>query len=380
VRGAEVDSVWNYGLFDFAAPHFVYRFVKGETDYMLGALPYRYFMAEYVMEGRTVTEQDLNLTQDEAWRLLGMLRTEALPQNCTYRYKYAHDNCATRILDRLDQACDQKIIYPDSAEYGTIRKVMRHYHKNYPWYQFGIDLALGSGIDLPASAREEMFAPPETMKKAAAAHFADGTPLVTDTHELYIGQEDATLPATPAWQTPMAVALLLLAISILIFIYELKKGKCPRWFYSLWFAVLGIAGCVIAFLVFASEHEATSPNILLLWLNPLQLIPAVIVWWRKCRKLMVAAMVYDIIIPVVMLVLWPFQMQSGNPAIFPMLGATLILALGYAINSYKNSYKYNEPFGKNEQVSNYSTGRTGKSRRSGTGGRRETKTRGEYRR
>lgn len=26
---------------------------------------------------------------------------------------------------------------------------MRRYHANYPWYQFGIDLALGSGIDQP---------------------------------------------------------------------------------------------------------------------------------------------------------------------------------------------------------------------------------------
>ena len=27
------DVVFNYGLFDFSTPHFVYRFTKGETDY-----------------------------------------------------------------------------------------------------------------------------------------------------------------------------------------------------------------------------------------------------------------------------------------------------------------------------------------------------------
>ena len=30
-----MDSVWNFGIFDFREPNFVYRFVKGETDYMV---------------------------------------------------------------------------------------------------------------------------------------------------------------------------------------------------------------------------------------------------------------------------------------------------------------------------------------------------------
>ena len=37
------DYVLNYGLFDFNAPGFVYRFVKGETDYMLSSCPFAFF-------------------------------------------------------------------------------------------------------------------------------------------------------------------------------------------------------------------------------------------------------------------------------------------------------------------------------------------------
>ena len=73
IRGAEVDSVWNYGVFDFDEPNFVYRFVKGETDYMLVCYPTMWFMPEYLSEGRKVLEQDLNLTQDEAWKLRSLL-------------------------------------------------------------------------------------------------------------------------------------------------------------------------------------------------------------------------------------------------------------------------------------------------------------------
>ena len=37
------DWVFNYGMFSFNTPHFIYRFVKGETDYELGVTRYPYF-------------------------------------------------------------------------------------------------------------------------------------------------------------------------------------------------------------------------------------------------------------------------------------------------------------------------------------------------
>lgn len=86
IRSAEMDSVWNYGVFDFNKPNFVYRFVKGETDYMLAGYPFAWFMQEYAQAGREVREQELNLTQEESRRLLEMLRRESMPDRCTYRY------------------------------------------------------------------------------------------------------------------------------------------------------------------------------------------------------------------------------------------------------------------------------------------------------
>ena len=113
--GTVTDSVWNYGVFDFAAPNFLYRFVKGETDYMLAAYPTSMFMPEYMAHGRRVVEQDLNLTREETARLVALLREEARPENRTYRYNYVKDNCATRILDRIDEAVGHPVVYPDSV-------------------------------------------------------------------------------------------------------------------------------------------------------------------------------------------------------------------------------------------------------------------------
>lgn len=37
IRGSDFDMVYNWGIFDFSTPNFVYRFARGRLDYMLGA-------------------------------------------------------------------------------------------------------------------------------------------------------------------------------------------------------------------------------------------------------------------------------------------------------------------------------------------------------
>lgn len=339
VRGEGRDSVWNYGVFDFREPNFVYRFVKGETDYYCAGYPFSLFLPEYRERGSKVVEQDLNFTQEEAHRLLKLLQTEALPQNRRYRYNYVKDNCATRIIDRVGEAFgDIRVIYPDSVRYGTFRNEMRAYNRNYPWYQFGIDLALGSGIDYPLTGREEMFVPVEMMERAGRAHLYDGRMLVRETRILNMGNGDVTLSPTPWYLSPLSVSFIVLALAILAMAYDLKKKRITRWVFFLWFLLSGLAGTLVAFLVFISSHEATSPNTLILWLNPLQLLMAVAVWWRSMRPVGMAMACYNIVAMICMLLVWPFQNQSANPAFFPLMATTLLLAATYAIIIHKESY------------------------------------------
>ena len=51
------DWVFNYGMFSFNTPRFIYRFVKGETDYELGVTRYPYFEGSYAMRGSSVYQQ-----------------------------------------------------------------------------------------------------------------------------------------------------------------------------------------------------------------------------------------------------------------------------------------------------------------------------------
>lgn len=352
VRGEGIDSVWNYGLFNFDEPNFVYRFVKGETDYMVAGYPFKWFLPEYQRDGREVVEQDLNLTQTEAHTLLANLRTASLPENAKYRYNYVKDNCSTRIITQIDNATPEQVIYPDTIEFGTFRNEMRAFHEGYPWYQFGIDLALGSGLDYKLKPREEMFVPVVLRERASKAYLSDGRPLVSEERVLNEGRQDSVLPPTPWVQGPVFWSWLAALFAIGAGWYGVWKGRILWGFYFGWFLTLGIAGCLVAFLVFISVHEATSPNALIFWLNPLQLFMAAGVLTRRLRIFAVAMAWYNIIVVTLLMIVWPFITQSANPAFFPLMGATALLGAVYAIIQRKKSYNINSQTRKKDVAKN----------------------------
>lgn len=337
IRNAEMDSVWNYGIFDFSSPNFLYRFVKGETDYMVRGYDFARFMPAYVMRGSEVIEQTLDLSQEEARDLRRRLSTEALPQNRIYRYNYVRDNCATRPWKRVMQAAPL-IALPDTLLFPTFRKEMSHFHRNYPWYRFGIDLVLGSGLDYPLAKDEDIFAPPVLAAKVAQATIGESAsgdstlgrrPLVTGTSVIYPGRGDVTLPPTSPFLTPMAAGIVTLLISFGALFAYLKRNQVWRLWITLYFAAAGIAGIIVAFLVFFSEHEAVRPNILILWLNPLQLAVAAAIWIKSACRLLSVVSWYEIsisiLIPVLCLTgLFP---QYLNAATYPFLLSLIPLSL-----------------------------------------------------
>lgn len=328
IRNEKMDSVWNFGIFDFTSPNFIYRFCKGETDYMVYGYRFERFMPAYVRRGSRVTEQVLSLTQEEARNLRRLLQTESLPENRVYRYNYVRDNCATRPWKRITQASEREISLQDTLYFPTFRAEMRHFHRNYPWYQFGIDLVLGSGLDYPLAKDEDTFAPPVLEEKIANATIG-GENLVAQTNVIFPGFIDATLPPTPWYLTPMMAGVIMLIISLGTMFVYVFKGKLWKWWISLYFLLAGIAGIIVSFLVFFSEHEATSPNLLIFWLNPLQLIVAVGIWFKSWKKVLVAMALYNIVEALALTILLgitSWAVQVVNYATWPMLWSVLPLS------------------------------------------------------
>ncbi len=336
IRSEKMDSVWNYGIFDFTSPNFIYRFCKGETDYMVYGYNFERFMPAYIKRGSRVTEQVLALTQEEAANLRKLLQIESLPENRVYRYNYVRDNCATRPWNRVIQAAEREIVMPDTLYYPTFRSEMKHFHRNYPWYQFGIDLVLGSGLDYPLAKDEDTFAPPVLREKLANATIG-GIPLVSETNILFPGYFDATLPPTPWYLTPMAMGIVMLLISLGTMFVYLFKRRLWKWWISLYFIIAGIAGCIVTFLVFFSEHEATSPNLLIFWLNPLQLIVGIGIWFRSWKWPISILSVYNIVASLALSILIGFGISSqvANSAVWPMLWSVIPLSVSILLSNHK---------------------------------------------
>jgi hypothetical protein len=313
-----LDRVVHWGVFDFNTPHFIYRFVKGECDYMCGTMPTQQFIAYYMRTGRSVTEQPLALTQRQALRVQQLLDENLLPQNRTYRYNYVKDNCATRPLNILERVVGS-ISEFDSLENPavTFRSEMMRYHSMFPWYQFGIDLALGSGIDYPLTRRETAFAPLKLEQMMARLPIVNGTTLT-------YGVEQEINHPTPWPLRPIAVMTLVALIAVAVSVADVKCGRVSAWFDSVLFGAFFLAGCLITFLVFVSTHEATSPNVLIWWLNPFCLLGAVLPWLKSAQTLKNCYFFANFAVIIILCAAYPLYSQVFNIAFWPLLFADLL--------------------------------------------------------
>ena len=303
VRTADSDLFFNYGVFDFHSPNFVYRFAAGETDYKCVALPGFYALGGYT--GRKMVEQELNLTQEQAVAVRDMLIENAMPENATYRYKYFSDNCATRPRDIIEKTVGESLRYPAMTDTLTFRQILTRYDKNYAWERFGIDLALGAAVDTLVTYRQQMFIPMVLMKAVGGATIErDGkrVPLVKAECVLMPGDDNGTiLPPTPWWQTPLAAAA---------------------------------GGCLMFFLVFVSSHEGITPNANALWLHPLHIVPAVLLWFPKASKALRAVGWCNVAAMVLALVTVGL-VQSANAAVYPLILVPLARNLNYLLINKK---------------------------------------------
>lgn len=322
------DIAANWGLFDFNAPNFVYRFVKGLTDYSMGIMPWSYTEAAYQGEGRRITEHVIDMTSEQKQRLLELLAKNALPENRVYRYNYVLDNCATRPLALIEKALGDSIILPqpegEAGQQKTFREMMSYYHRNYPWYQLGIDLSLGSSIDKPLTARQKTFAPAALDTQIARAT-VNGKPLTKQTIVTNdVPADNAILPATPWLLTPTAIFTIVFLLIAWATYRDIRRKRPTRWVDTAIFGLVGLDGCILTFLIFVSQHYATSPNWLYFWINPLGLLVAVTVWIKKAEKLLIWSQMAIFALIICGICAWPFTGQHFNMALLPLLLATML--------------------------------------------------------
>ncbi|MCR8894778.1 DUF4105 domain-containing protein [Bacteroides caecigallinarum] len=330
------DIVFNYGMFSFSSPNFIYRFVKGETDYQLGVNDFRSFEAEYMFRGSSVYQQILNLTYEEKLKLQNLLFTNYLPQNRVYRYNYFYDNCTTRARDQIEKCIDGDVEYPNSVPDKTFRGIIHEFTKGFDWEEFGIDLCLGAGADKPIGIRQQMFSPFYMRSFAESAFIKDENgntrPLVLK-EEVIVDADTVDAAESSFSFSPIACATFFLFLNVVIAFVQIVRKKI-YWFWDLiLYLSQGLAGCIIAFLFFFSTHPTVDSNWLILLFNPIPLFYLPFMVYNDIKRKKDKWHVINSVYLTLFILILPLIPQEINLSV-------LLLALGLLFNAVSHQIVY----------------------------------------
>lgn len=315
-----LDVVFNYGVFSFDSPNFLYRFAKGQTDYLMIGQKFSSFLPEYEKEKRSVYEQVLSLSPEGKSQLFQALVKNARPENRMYRYNFFMDNCATRVRDMIERNSGAKITFQESNPKESYRELIKKFHHSFRWIDLGIDLLVGKKAEQPVSSYGQMFLPEYLMDQFAKAEITiDGTsqPLVNNSRTL-TEYPNSKLKSDWPWPTIVFgfIALLIVTVSVRNFMRQKRTDWLDYWL----FALSGLAGLIIGWFTLYSEHPAMSPNYNLLWAFPLNLVFAgfwKIKKWREYSRFYFYVAGFFLLFSL-------FAGQQFNPAVYFIMLALLV--------------------------------------------------------
>lgn len=272
------DVVFNYGYFSLEQKNFILNFMIGKPMYSVGMTSFEDFLVEYGRQGRSVTEQVLALTPDEARAMYDKLLWNVRPENRDYRYNFYFDNCATRPRDFIEEFAGGLEYRLDPRTIPTFREAIRNKSNSAQWYTMGADLCLGYKTDERMSVRDAAFLP-ELLEQELdlAVRRDDGRPIVLSKVR-HLPQTKVVGGAGdvirwPFW-TPILVSLLY--GGLFYFARRKERENSLRILRTVLYTILAVGGVALYFLAFVSSHPHTFPNANMLLMHPGHFLLA---WW-----------------------------------------------------------------------------------------------------
>lgn len=264
-----LDSAWNWGMYDFAAPNFITRFLTGDTQYWMAGYPTEWTVLSYQRAGRAIWEQDLALDRAQADSLLTLLRWNARDENKFYRYDYYLDNCSTRVRDVLDAITGGALrpVLTSAATGVTWRGETLRLVDEFPLAAFGMTVALGRPAERTLTVWDETFIPMrlrDALRSVRMARPGGSVPLVSGERVL------APVGAYPeAAQPPQYAGIagligMLAALAIAALGRRASTSTPARLAVqitgSVWHLIVGIAGTLVLLAGLFTRHDFMAVN------------------------------------------------------------------------------------------------------------------------
>ncbi|MAZ37614.1 MAG: hypothetical protein CL842_09215 [Crocinitomicaceae bacterium] len=268
-QAQNIDAAFNYGTFAFSED-FYFQFTMGKLNYRLAIEPYSGFVASYQYENRWVREQILNLDSTQKQQAFEFLINNAKPENSYYLYDFFYDNCSTRPREVFENVLGDQLKFNFLAleKEKTFRNMIDLYLRQMPWSDAGIDLGLGTPCDKVCTPKLKTFLPDYLMDEF------DRATIITEDGEISLVSENKLIvDARPfveegfKWFHPIVLFLAFIILHELILMTKVRF--LIGTFDGLLYTALGVAGCLIFFLWFITDHNGTRPNWNILWAMPL---------------------------------------------------------------------------------------------------------------
>ena len=307
------DIIFNYGTFDFEDPNFLMKFTRGKLDYFLSAEDATFFFAAYQAEGRTITEQVLQLSDVEKRNIKQALFKNISGNNKFYKYDFLFDNCTTRIKDLLKNnssfTCSKQLVKNGT----TFRNMLYVYldSTGMCWSKLGIDLLLGSKIDKAVSIEQTSFLPDYLM-------FAIDS---LNAKQQFISDRKTYKAPIPNFSSYNYLPLLVFSLLFLmVAISSFSKNKiAAKVFHYLSLTLLfttGLVGCLLMFMWLGTDQKNCANNYNLLWALPTNIIA--VFFANRQTRLKKIYFKTALIISILLVVTWFILPQQFNIAFLPL--------------------------------------------------------------
>jgi hypothetical protein len=293
----QTDMMYNWGVFDFKDPSFIYKFYEGSLLYRMQGSDFRRnleFIRKYMT--RSFVEEKIDLTVAQKKRVMEKIEYWLKPENNKYLYHFYKNNCSTQVRDILDYALGGQIKKNHFMEMGHTSP-RGHWQKSYAfWPELIIltDLIFNSRVDYTLNKWQEMFSPALLREHLKQLGTVSDDGVISEKNLLLSASEDLIEYETPVpsrfsghqWFALIFGGLLLVA-GLFLFGKKEKPGLIVLGVCSLFWGIVSVSyGTLIPITSVLSTREyfQWSVNLFFLWPIDFVFIYASC-WWLRGKRL-----------------------------------------------------------------------------------------------